>query len=179
MVDRDRPAARTGRALLANRVRGVDDQVQDRERQITRVAQDPWHIAELGDDIGIVLVFVARELERGFDLLVDIHGHEALAIAQVGVRANALDDPRDPSETGARVLDGTRDLGEGRGPAERVGADARDFAVELVAGELAEQPALDFERVAERCDAGSTRYSRFELANCVGVLISCASPAAS
>jgi hypothetical protein len=142
-------------------VRGVDDQVQDGEAQVAGVTRHLGHLAELDDRVGVVLVLVAGELERAAHLLVDVDRHQALAIAQVGVRAHALHDLRDPCKPGARVGDRLRCLGQHLGEPELVGAGARVGDRQLAAREAGEASALFLQRGREhRHDIGEVLEAR-------------------
>ena len=80
--DGRRRRAASGRAIrpfrsvplddVADRVRGVDDEVQDDLVDVAAVARHQRQVAEIGLDLGDVLVFVARDDERALDRLVEI-----------------------------------------------------------------------------------------------------------
>ena len=58
--------------LLLDRLRGVDDQIQEDLVELADVAGDRGQLTELDHDLGHVLVLVAAHRERRLDRLVDI-----------------------------------------------------------------------------------------------------------
>ena len=92
---------------VADGVRGVDHQVQDDLVDVVDVASDGGDVAELGLQVGHVLVLVGRDDQRALDGAVEIDRRH---LVRPGVREllHRADDPRDALQPLERALERLR-----------------------------------------------------------------------